>query len=449
MRPKLFFRFKSKATLRFAILLIAVFTANLSWAQNPKSNNKVSVSGVVSDVVNGMLIDSVAVSVGNTSTLTNLKGIFYLELSKKELKEGKLTFVKNNFNTLTLDIPSNLSKGIKAQMKSPYPLRNVMHLFTDPSIPVRGPKESPITPKCADTTLVPELIGGQLNKHDFIYIGENYRRICVVINGKLAWHYDTENTWEDDDVWVLSNGNILHAHMKYIEEITPKKEVVWRYDNPAGTEIHTCQPIGTDKVLFLQNQGNASVVKLYNKVTKKYEIDKELKELSGPVHGQCRRLRMTDKGTFVAATMNTHTFFEYDRDFNLIWSFDPGSMWGGVPLKNGNFLLQNEKTLTSKEINRKGETVWEVSIADIKPQLDVLAPNLGKVTAAQTCERLSNGNTVVFTRFCDAKLPQAIEITPEKKVVWILQDWKNLGDGVSTQFLDEPGYPEIPGDTNH
>ncbi len=68
--------------------------------------------------------------------------------------------------------------------------------------------------------------------------------------------------------------------------------------NPKGTEIHTCQPIGTDKVLFLQNQNNASVVKLYNKVTKKFEIEKELKELIGGVHGQCRRFRMTDKGTY-------------------------------------------------------------------------------------------------------------------------------------------------------
>src|SRR5205823_11792025 len=142
---------------------------------------------------------------------------------------------------------------------------------------------------------------------------ENHRRICLVIDGKLAWHYDTENDWEDDEIWLLSNGNILHAHMKYIEEITPRKEIVWRYDCPKGTEIHTCQPIGVDKVLFLQNQSEVAVVKLYNKVTKTFEIEKELKELGKGPHGQCRRFRMTSKGTYLAGTLSSHTFYEYDK----------------------------------------------------------------------------------------------------------------------------------------
>jgi hypothetical protein len=111
-------------------------------------------------------------------------------------------------------------------MKSPHPLRNILHLFSDPRVPETGPHESPATPKCADVETVPDLIGGQLNRHDFIYIGENHRRIFIVIDGKLVWHYDTENDWQDDDVWVLSNGNVLHAHMKYVEELTPMKEVV-------------------------------------------------------------------------------------------------------------------------------------------------------------------------------------------------------------------------------
>ncbi len=438
----------------FGILLLGSLTI---FAQNvqskaTKNNQRVVFSGVVSDAVNRMLIDSVVVSTAGVSTLSNAKGAFTLELPVKKLaskKDYSLTFTKNNFDILSMKVAANEVNSISAKMRSPYPMRNILHLFTDPNVPDQGPNESPTTPTCAYSDTIPDLIGGQLNRHNFIYIGENHRRICMVINGKLAWHYDTENSWEDDDVWVLSNGNVLHAHMKYIEEITPKKEVVWRYDNPKGTEIHTCQPIGIDKVLFLQNEPDASVVKLYNKVTGQFEIDKPLKELVGSVHGQCRRLRMTNRGTFVAASLVGHTFYEFDKDFNLIWSHDPGSMWGGVPLKNGNFLLQREKPMTSIEINRAGEVVWQASIDDIQAQLDSLAPNAAKITGTQTCERLSNGNTVVFTRYCNAKIPQAIEITPDKKVVWILQDWKHLGDGLSAQFFDEPGYPEVASDTNH
>ncbi|GAB3790491.1 hypothetical protein GCM10028818_60720 [Spirosoma horti] len=436
-------------------LLIFLFSSvfiTTSLALGLKEGPKTVFRGVVSDAVNGMRIDSVSVSAGGVTTRSNAQGIFTLEIpTRKSAVPNRyvLTFSRKNFSALKQTVSVGSSSPIEVKMRSQYPLRNIFHLFTDPRIPERGPHESPPTPSCADVTVVPDLIGGQLGRHNFIYIGENYRRICVVIDGKLAWHYDTENDWEDDEIWLLSNGNILHAHMKYIEEITPMKEIVWRFDAPKGTEIHTCQPIGVDKVLFLQNQSDVAMVKLYNKVTGKYEIEKELKELGKGPHGQCRRFRMTSKGTYLAGTLASHTFYEYDKQFNLIWTHDPGSMWGGVPLKNGNYLFQRENAMTSVEINRSGKVVWQASIADIQDQLSKLAPAAGKITATQTCERLSNGNTVVFTRSCDANLPQAIEITPDKKVVWILQDWKHLGDSVSAQFLDEPGYPEVPGETNH
>jgi hypothetical protein len=37
---------------------------------------------------------------------------------------------------------------------------------------------------------------------------------------------------------------------------------------------------------------------------------------------------------------------------------------------------------------------------------------------------------------------QLIEVTPGKKVVWALRDWKTLGPASSTQVLDEPGVAE-------
>jgi hypothetical protein len=40
---------------------------------------------------------------------------------------------------------------------------------------------------------------------------------------------------------------------------------------------------------------------------------------------------------------------------------------------------------------------------------------------------------------------QIVEVSPEKKVVWVLQDWKNLGPATTAQFLDEPGILERPG----
>lgn len=467
----------------------------------------VTYKGVVSDSVNGMLIEGVTVTAGGSSTVTDARGAFTLvasgtavnksfqgglsmkglageepndlrdmkgasvdrehvaagryvaeaagqarrpALAKSSASPAVLTFTKDNFHTLALTVPAGGEAAIEAKMKSPFPLKNIFKLFLDPTIPDQGPAESKTTPDCGGNAEPDQtLIGGQLKRHNFIMVGEGYRRINLVLDGKVAWHYDTEDDWEDDEVWVLSNGNVLHAHMRYIEEITPKKEVVWRYTNPAGTEIHTCQPIGVDKVLFLQNESAGAVVKLYNKKTKTYEIDKRLPEIAGGAHGQCRRLRMTPQGTYVFGIMSQGAISEYDKDFRLIKKLNVGSLWGAVPLKNGNFLLQREGAMQSVEVNRNGQTVWSVSIAELKDQLAILAPGRAAITSPQTCERLANGNTVITTRFCQANLPQAIEVTPDKKVVWILQDLKNLGDAVSMQFLDEPGYPEIPGETNH
>ena len=51
----------------------------------------------------------------------------------------------------------------------------------------------------------------------------------------------------------LQTGMFFFSRMQYVAEVTPDKRVVWRYDAPPGTEIHTCQPIGMEKVLLIEN----------------------------------------------------------------------------------------------------------------------------------------------------------------------------------------------------
>ena len=42
-----------------------------------------------------------------------------------------------------------------------------------------------------------------------------------------------------------------------------------------------------------------------------------------------------------------------------------------------------------------------------------------------------------------------MEVTKDKKVVWVLWDWKKLGPASGVQILDDPGVPEIPGESEH
>jgi hypothetical protein len=134
---------------------------------------------------------------------------------------------------------------------------------------------------------------------------------------------------------------------------------------------------------------------------------------------------------------------EYDKDFKEIWSYPTKAPWAALRLKNGNTLITDEAQSLTREVNPKGETVWEFKTTDL--------PEPYRFTAApQSCTRLANGNTIFCSRGTrNGNGPQLVEITPDKKVVWVLQDWKTLGGATTVQILDDPGIPEVPGASEH
>jgi hypothetical protein len=327
--------------------------------------------------------------------------------------------------------------------RDPHPLLAVLAAFTAPDVPVRGPMESaPSAKNWTSPTALPVRTGMGIAQHPMLYVGENYNRITLVNEGRVIWTYDTAPGFELDDIWMLSNGHILYTHMTFIEEITPTKQVVWHLAAPAGTEIHGCQPIGLDRVLFVQN-GQPPRAIVMNKTTGVVESEHVL-DTSTDVHGQFRRIRMTAAGTYIASYLSMGKVVEYDRNFSVIWSYNTPRPWSAVRLHNGNTLIQDETQSAAKEVNAAGQVVWQLTKADFALPAGTVLGN------TQTCERLASGNTVMFGNGgTNPNNIQAVEVTPAKQVVWMLQDWIHLGDATAAQFLDEPGIPEVPGDTEH
>ena len=105
-------------------------------------------------------------------------------------------------------------------------------------------------------------VSTDLSKHDFFYAGESKQpRMYIVKNGGIEWeHLASERKGEISDAVLMTDGNMLIAHQYGIAEIAPDHSTVWSYDAPEGCEIHTIQPIGEDKVLFIQNGMPAKVV---------------------------------------------------------------------------------------------------------------------------------------------------------------------------------------------
>jgi hypothetical protein len=327
----------------------------------------------------------------------------------------------------------------------------VLDRFTAADVPVLGPDETPSPAgKWTNGITPPNLPGNGLAQHPMLYVGENYDKMFLVKDGKVIWTYQTGKSYEYDDVWMLSNGNILFSRMEYAAEITPDKKVVWRYDcsKPGGTnhtEIHTCQPIGLDRVMIVVN-GLPPKLKIINIKTGVVEVEHELPFSQPPnpsgIHGQFRRARVTAEGTYLLPVFGMGYVVEYDKNFNEIWRYKIKSPWAAIRLKNGNTLITDEAEHLTREVNRKGETVWEFNTDDLPEAYRLASPS-------QSVTRLANGNTIFTSRGNNGKGPQLVEITPDKKVVWVLQDWKELGDATAVQILDDPGVPEIPGQSEH
>ena len=95
-----------------------------------------------------------------------------------------------------------------------YILENAVNKFLDPAIPAWGEFEEELDPpmRPQGDGCDPALPGNGLAEHDMLYIGEGLNRIFLVKGGKVVWKYDTGRGNELDDIWLLTNGNIVFSH---------------------------------------------------------------------------------------------------------------------------------------------------------------------------------------------------------------------------------------------
>lgn len=298
-----------------------------------------------------------------------------------------------------------------------------------------------------------KLPGKGLKQHDFVFVGEwdmrkpKAQSMFVVRGGKVVWQYSipqftaTGRIQEFDDCTMLANGNIVYACMSGAGIITPEKNIIWQYICESGTETHSCQPIGKDSVLMVLN-GPVGKVLIFNTETNKLLKEIVIPTASTNPHGQFRHVRWTKNKTIMVGLFAEKEVVEFDLDGKEIWSVgNTPNPWSAIRLHNGNTLISGDGNGYTREVNPKGETVWEFTKAD--------APfTIGNT---QTANRLANGNTVICNWIAGnnkteewAGTVQVFEVTPDKKIVWALSSWENpdLGPATYIQLLDESGNPD-------
>ncbi|MCF7959048.1 MAG: hypothetical protein K9M57_11425 [Phycisphaerae bacterium] len=263
--------------------------------------------------------------------------------------------------------------------------------------------------------------------------------LCADYGGNMIWIVDKAGkvTWQfpakrPQDVWQLPNGNILFSHVDGAIEVTRKKKIVWQYKAAKPNEVQSCQPLANGNTLVALS-GPCQLLE----ITPKGKIVKTVQLTTGypkNPHAQMRQVRQLNNGHYLVGHCSDEVIREYDANGKVINTIKAkGHGFGAIRLPNGNTLVATGDGHKLIEFDAKGKEVWKLN------ENDLPGNPLRFIAGVQ---RLPNGNTVV----CNwgghghvGKQPQIFEVTPQKKVVWQIFDYKKFNTISNIQLLDIKG----------
>jgi hypothetical protein len=137
---------------------------------------------------------------------------------------------------------------------------------------------------------------------------------------------------------------------------------------------------------------------------------------------------------------------QYDRSGKVVWDFEVplfgkerkdghgpeafgNSLFSAIRLSNGHTLIGTGNGHSVLEVTPEKRIVWKLE------QHELPGITLAWVTRV---ERLPNGNTRFGNCHAGPDNPQFIEVTPAKDVVWTFKDFKRFGNSTPVQVVLEP-----------
>lgn len=267
----------------------------------------------------------------------------------------------------------------------------------------------------------------------------------IGLDGKVEW--EVECKYNSHDIALLPNGNLLlHTAAATVTEMTPKKEVVWKYEAKpkegykGRIEVHAFQRLADGNTLVAES-GNKRLVE----VDKDGKIVKEiaLKVEKPDPHRDTRMVRKLDTGNYLVCQEGDGCVREYDATGKVAWEYkldlggrkeSPGhgpeghgtSVYGALRLANGNTVIAGGNNNRVLEVDKAGKVVWSID------QKELEGITLAWVT---TLHALPNGNLIVGNCHAGPDNPQLFEVTREKKVVWTFKDFKTFGNSTATAHV--------------
>lgn len=284
--------------------------------------------------------------------------------------------------------------------------------------------------------------------HSYLVLGS--RTAIIAEDGSVSWEYAGGSR----DGFVLPNGNVLLAFGNRVEEVTPKKEIVFSYAlDPSNKEIGTAERIYNGNTLITElgpkprllevayrsEQSQASL--LHGPIVNEVRLEPE----TDNAHMQTRMARQLRNGNFLVPHLLAFAVKEYTPEGKVVRTIRtdlealggrPAENWPftAIRLDNGNTVLSLTHGNKVIEVDGTGNIVWKVTNEDVG---GVLKDPCGS-------QRLANGNTVIGSHAATTGTSM-IEVTPENKIVWSSDHPVAAGvhhfQILTTNGKPEPGRP--------
>ena len=261
-------------------------------------------------------------------------------------------------------------------------------------------------------------------------------------NGAVEWAW--ENGTVAHDLHLLPNGNLLvPTAADTIVELSPEKEVVWRWQSTPKdesvdlVEIHAFQRL-ENGLTMVSESGNRRLVEVDREGRVHHQIGLQVEKPHW--HKDTRLVRLTQDETYLVAQENDGIVREYDRDGSIVWEYrmeltgpptpthrgHGTDVYSAYRLPGGNTLIGGGNNNRVIEVSPSGEIVWSLSSGEI--------PGIRLFWVTQL-QALPNGNVVVTNTHAEGETPQIFEVTREKQIVWSFLDWETFGNDLCANVL--------------
>ncbi len=273
-------------------------------------------------------------------------------------------------------------------------------------------------------------------------LAQDKNHVAIVgLDGKVEW--EAPCPWNSHDIAMLPNGNFLiQPGVATVAEITPEKQVVWKYESKpkpgysGRVEIHAFQRLD-DGMTMIAESGNGRIIEVDRDGKIVHEVPLTLNHPDP--HRDTRLVRKLDYGHYLVCHEGDGIVREYDPKGNVVWSYkldlagrprSPGhgpeghgaEVFGAIRRDNGNTIIAGGNNNRVIEVDRDGTIVWSID------QRELPGITLAWVT---TLELLPNGNLIIGNCHATEANPQLFEVTRDKKVVWSFKDFKTFGNNVA------------------